>query len=135
MLEKAATTILREPTQIITDTKGHHTLRLDGQFEDCDESEEEAVFVDGPVPLTHAMLHILVCESKGVCVVKTMHETMRALFFRRMKIVRNWDKLLRTCRRSTLRQLRLLQYLCPPKRGRLKCDMCCHKDILQQAFG
>ena len=28
MLEKAATGILREPTRIITDTKGHHTLRL-----------------------------------------------------------------------------------------------------------
>ena len=43
MLEKAATAILREPTKIITDTKGHHTLQLEGQFEECDESEEEAV--------------------------------------------------------------------------------------------
>ena len=47
MLEKAATAILREPTKIITDTKGHHTLRLEGQFEDCDESEEEAVLLVG----------------------------------------------------------------------------------------
>ena len=30
MLEKAATAILREHTKIITDTKGHHTLRLEG---------------------------------------------------------------------------------------------------------
>ena len=47
MLEKAATAILREPTKIITDTKAHHTLRLEGQFEDCDESEEEAVLLVG----------------------------------------------------------------------------------------
>ena len=47
MLEKAATAILREPTKIITDTKGHHTLRLEGQFEDCDESEEEADLLVG----------------------------------------------------------------------------------------
>ena len=49
MLEKAATAFLREPTRIITEIKGHYTLRLDGQFEECDESEEEA-FVGGPVP-------------------------------------------------------------------------------------
>ena len=47
MLEKAATAILREPTRIITDTKGQHTLQLDGQFERCDESEEEAVLLVG----------------------------------------------------------------------------------------
>ena len=47
MLENAATAILRKPTRIITDTKGHHTLRLDGQLEDCDESEEEAVLLVG----------------------------------------------------------------------------------------
>ena len=47
MLQKAATAILREPSRIMTDTKGHHTLRLDGQFEDCDESEEEAVLLMG----------------------------------------------------------------------------------------
>ena len=47
MMEKAATAILREPTKIITDTKGHHTLRLEGQFEDCDESEEEAALLVG----------------------------------------------------------------------------------------
>ena len=47
MLEKAATTILREPTKIIMDTKGHHTQRLEGQYEDCDESEEEAVLLVG----------------------------------------------------------------------------------------
>ena len=44
-LEKAATAILREPTRFITDTKGHHALRLEGQFEDYDEGEEEAVFL------------------------------------------------------------------------------------------
>ena len=43
MLEKAA----RQPTKIITDTKGHHTLRRDREFEDCDESEEEAVLLVG----------------------------------------------------------------------------------------
>ena len=47
MLEKAATAILREPTKIITYTKGHHTLRLEGQFEDCDKSEEEAFLLVG----------------------------------------------------------------------------------------
>ena len=47
MLKKAATAILRGPTKIITDTKGHHTVRLEGQFEDCDESEEEAVLLVG----------------------------------------------------------------------------------------
>ena len=47
MLEKAATAILRTPTKIITDTKRHHTLRLEGQFEDCDDSEEEAVLLVG----------------------------------------------------------------------------------------
>ena len=38
---------VREPTRIITDTKGHHTLRLRGQFEDCDESEEAAALLVG----------------------------------------------------------------------------------------
>ena len=38
---------MREPTRIITDTKGHDTVRLEGQFEDCDESEEEAVLLVG----------------------------------------------------------------------------------------
>ena len=47
MLEKAATAILQEPTRIITKTKGHHALRLEGQFEHCDESEEEAVLLEG----------------------------------------------------------------------------------------
>ena len=47
MLEKATTAILREPTQIITDTKGHHRLRLEGRFEGCDESEEDAVLLVG----------------------------------------------------------------------------------------
>ena len=47
MLEKAATAILREPTRIITDTKGHQTLRLEGQFEYGDESEEEAALLVG----------------------------------------------------------------------------------------
>ena len=47
MLEKAATAILREPTKIITETKGNHTLRLEGHFADCDESEEEAVLLMG----------------------------------------------------------------------------------------
>ena len=47
MLEKAATAILREPTKIISDTKGHHTLRLEGRFEDCEESEDEAVLLVG----------------------------------------------------------------------------------------
>ena len=43
MAEKAATAIPREPTRIVTDTKGHHALRLEGQLEDCNKSEEEAV--------------------------------------------------------------------------------------------
>ena len=47
MLEKAATALLREPTKMITDTKGHHTLRLEGPFEDCDESGEEVVLLVG----------------------------------------------------------------------------------------
>ena len=47
MQQKAATAILREPTRIITHNKAHHTLRLYGQFEDCDESEEEAVSLVG----------------------------------------------------------------------------------------
>ena len=47
MLENPATAILREGTKIITDTKGHHTLRLEGHFEDCDESEEEGVLLVG----------------------------------------------------------------------------------------
>ena len=47
ILEKAATAILREPTGILTDTKGHHILRLDRRFEDYDESEEEAVLLVG----------------------------------------------------------------------------------------
>ena len=47
MLEMAATAIVREPKKIITDTKGHHTLRLGGRFQDCDESEEEAVLLVG----------------------------------------------------------------------------------------
>ena len=47
MLEKADTAILREPTRIITDTTGHHALRLEGQFEDCDENEEDAVLLVG----------------------------------------------------------------------------------------
>ena len=51
MLEKAATAIVREPTKIITDTKGHHTLRLEGQLEDCNESEEEAVSLVGQFPM------------------------------------------------------------------------------------
>ena len=46
MPEKATTAILRDPTKIITAHKGHHTLRLEGQFEDC-ESEEEAVLLVG----------------------------------------------------------------------------------------
>ena len=37
----------KEPTKIITDNKGHHTLRPEGQFEDSDESEEEAVLLVG----------------------------------------------------------------------------------------
>ena len=37
MLQTAARAIVREPTQIITDTKG--------QFEDCGESEEEALLL------------------------------------------------------------------------------------------
>ena len=45
-LEKAATAILREPTKI-ADTKGHHTLQLEGQFGDCDESDEVAVLLVG----------------------------------------------------------------------------------------
>ena len=47
MPEKAAAAILRESTRIITDTKGYHTLRLDGQFEDRDEREEEVVLLVG----------------------------------------------------------------------------------------
>ena len=47
MLEKAAMAFLREPTGIITDTKVHHTLQLEAQFEECDESEEEAVVLVG----------------------------------------------------------------------------------------
>ena len=47
MLQDAATAILRDPTLIITDTKGHHTMRLDGQFEDCDETKEEVVLLVG----------------------------------------------------------------------------------------
>ena len=47
MLEKAATAIVREPTKIIPDTKGHHTLRLEGRFELCDESGEEAILLVG----------------------------------------------------------------------------------------
>ena len=38
---------MRESTKIITGTKGHHTLPLEGQLEDCDESEEEAVSLVG----------------------------------------------------------------------------------------
>ena len=45
MPEKAATAILREPTRIMADTKGHHTLRLDRQFKDCGESVEEDVLL------------------------------------------------------------------------------------------
>ena len=45
MLEKADTAFLREPTKIIMDIKGHHTLRLEGQFEDCDESQEAVLLV------------------------------------------------------------------------------------------
>ena len=85
MLEKAATAIVQKPTKIITDTKGHHTLRLQGEFEDCDESEEEAVLLKGQ--------------------------------FRWMKVsVRNLDKLPRTCRRTTLRQVRqaLIPYEAQP---------------------
>ena len=44
---KAAAAILREPIRIITDTKGHHTLQQDDQFEDCDENEEEVVLLVG----------------------------------------------------------------------------------------
>ena len=47
MLEKVGTAILWKPTRIITDTKEHHTLRLEGQFEDCGESEEQAVLLVG----------------------------------------------------------------------------------------
>ena len=47
MLDNAAKAILRKPTRIITDAKGHHTLWLEGQFEDCDVSEEEAVMLVG----------------------------------------------------------------------------------------
>ena len=47
MVEKAATAILRQPTRIITNTKGRHTLRLDGRFEDCDENEEEVDLLVG----------------------------------------------------------------------------------------
>ena len=47
MLENVATAVLREPTKMITDTKGHHNLRLEGQFEECAESEEEAVLLVG----------------------------------------------------------------------------------------
>ena len=47
MFEKVAMAILQEPTKIITDTKGHHSLRLVGRFQDCDESEEEAVLFVG----------------------------------------------------------------------------------------
>ena len=48
MLEKAATAILREHNKIITDTKEHHTLRLEGQLKDCDESAEEALLLVAP---------------------------------------------------------------------------------------
>ena len=47
MLEKAATVVLLEPRRITTNTKGHHTLRPEGQLEDCDESEEEAILLVG----------------------------------------------------------------------------------------
>ena len=40
MLEKAVMAILREPTRIITYTKGHHTMRLEGHLEDCGETRE-----------------------------------------------------------------------------------------------
>ena len=58
MLEKAATAILRERTKIIKGTKGHRTLRLEGQFENCDESEEEAVLLVGQF----LMMRISVCN-------------------------------------------------------------------------
>ena len=48
MLERPATAILCEPVRIITDTKARYTLPLDGQLEDFDESEEEAVLFVGP---------------------------------------------------------------------------------------
>ena len=109
MLEKAATAILREPTRIITDTKGHHTLRLEGQFEDCDESEEEAVLLVGQ--------------------------------FRKMKrSVLNLDKLLRTCRRATLRRVRqaLIPYrskpvVFKPSVGRARCGALFNlRDVAEQ---
>ena len=47
MLQEAASAILREPTKIISDTKGHHALRLEGHFEDRDESAKKAVLLVG----------------------------------------------------------------------------------------
>ena len=64
LLKKAGTAILREPTRIITDTKGHHTLRLDRQFEDCNENQEEVVLLGG-----------LVCGPRGLRLMDRMMPT------------------------------------------------------------
>ena len=46
-MEKDATAVLREPTRVITTTKGHYTGCQEGQFEDYNESEEDAVLLLG----------------------------------------------------------------------------------------
>ena len=53
------TAILGEPTKIITGTKGHHTLRLEGQFEDCDESEAKAALLVGQFRRNKISVHHL----------------------------------------------------------------------------
>ena len=86
MPEEAATGILREPTKIITDTKGHHTLRPEGQFEYCDESEEEAVLLVGQF----RRVKISVCnwdKLPRTCRRATLRRVRQALIPYRSKLV------------------------------------------------
>ena len=86
MPEKAATALLREPTQIITDTKGHHTLRLEGQFEDCDESEEQAVLLVGQFGRMKISVRYL-DKLPRTCRRATLRRVCQALIPYRSKLV------------------------------------------------